>query len=253
MHSASPYLIPFVLEYSMIAVGIISSFLYSGAISSNSMTVKANRNLIKVFSMSQKIIDRYLNSSEASSKVASNHESNQTKLEFDALNDIIKLESRKMSGMGIEQGSTDHSKNFNRHQSLQSSGPHEFNSLQKSHAGLFAGMVLLCITVVTCVIFLFSQLQHNRARAEIIYFSTDITIHTLLMIACVSAFIKTKNLGFAPKSISTDDMLLLIAAFGSFTFELTNASALLTAIRASTSSAPEDSFFTTPLSLLGRK
>lgn len=129
---------------------------------------------------------------------------------------------------------------------------HEIDSLQKSHKGMFFGMVVLCFTIVTCVVFLFSQLQHYRARAEIIYFSTDIVVHSLLLIACVAAFVLTKNLAFAPKPVTTDDLLLLFAAFGSITYEVINASALFTTLRTSFDSST--GFYngtTTPIALHG--
>ena len=238
LHSASPYLSPFVLEYSMIAVGIISSFLYYGAVDSTETTNKVNRNLIKVFSMTQDYYNRCATTTEEDLKADVKSIKNKgSKVRFCTNND----NSEKEKEDGLQEKNMIAEK-------TQLHG--DFNSLQKSHAGLFAGMVLLCVTVVTCVIFLFSQLQHNRPKAEIIYFCTDITAHSLLLIACVSACVKTRSLAFAPKNISTDDFLLLFAAFGSFIYELTSVIAVLTALRSF--SGPQKEQLTTPVYFSGK-
>ena len=221
LHSVAKYLMPFVLEYSLIAVGSISCFLYFGGIESESISKKENRHLIRVFSLAPSDFQKFshLSESTANAKLSS-----EPKVRF--CNSIVLDEKNQSKLRRKSEISFIHQQNVGSNR----------NPLQKSHVGLFAGIVVLGGTAVTCVVFLFSQLQDNQFRAEIIFHSTDIIIHSLLLIACLMVFVLTKNLAFVPKPATTDDFLLLLAAFGSLTYEAVNASALF-----STLFAPSDS------------
>ena len=240
LNEASKYLTPFVFEYSLVAVGSISSFIYYGAIESNSKTGKSNRNILKIFSVSPGELERYVQQMNIDSEKISNSE-NKRKISNTE-------ENKKQTIIQVRKHEKMNEKTFKQPKSLskptldsnlpttQTRDPaiyEEKDSLQKSHLGMFAGMVILCITIVTSVVFLFSQLQHNRARAEIIYFSTDIVIHLILFVACIAVFVFTRNLAFAPKPVTIDDILILLATFGSVTYEVINASALFTSLRSS--------------------
>ncbi|ESO12669.1 hypothetical protein HELRODRAFT_159246 [Helobdella robusta] len=226
LHAAAKYLMPFVLEYSLIAVGSISCFLYFGGIESESMVSRAKRNLIRVFSLAPSDFDKYKQVMQTEGEEINVH--SETKVRFsNSVVDKVPIE-KNVIHPGINPTSNSRRRNSEAFTNFMLN--HDQNPLQKSHLGMFAGVVVMCLTVVACVVFLFSFLQENRFRAEIIFYSTDIIIHSVLLIACICAFVLMKNLAFVSKPVSTDDVLLLIAAFGSLTYEIVNASALFSAL-----------------------
>ena len=205
---------PFVLEYSLIAVGSISCFLYFGGMD-ESHHLRTNRHLVRVFSLAPADFARY-NQTIDSPPVRPRLSENRVHFSESVTRDSEdSLNHKRATVMPL-----DHHHNIHENK----------NPLQKSHVGLFGGIVVLCLTVVTCVIFLFSNIQGHPSRGEVVFYSADIAIHSLLLGACLAVFVLTRSLAFAPKPISTDDILLLIAAFGSLTYEAVNVSALVSSL-----------------------
>ena len=104
------------------------------------------------------------------------------------------------------------------HQQLQEHG----TLLEKSHCGLFVGVLLLALSIISCTVFYFSKVQRKENPAEVIYYVTDILIHLLLFAACLLAFWLIRPLAYVRRPFTTDDMLLLIAMFGSIMYEMSN-------------------------------
>ena len=163
------------LEYSLIAVGSIACFLFSGQIS----------------------------------------ETDESSDVVNGLRNLIQVRSFKMANPENHLSDQEH------HQQLQQEQGHVM-LLEKSHCGLFMGVLLLALSIKSCTVFYFAQAQNNFNRSDLIYYAADIVIHLLLLAACILAFWLIRRLAYVPKPFTTDDMLLLIAMFGSIMYEMSN-------------------------------
>jgi len=162
LKSAAPYLFPFVLEYSLIAIGSVAIMYSAIAESEHNGAIRMIQNWIQVQALSQTIDE--------------NDPSHVT--------------------------GGDHSNNAH-------------VQLAKSHRGLFAGMLVLSGSLVSVFMFYFFTQQK-----DIIYYITDLSLHSCLLLAAVSALYNLHKMAYVAKPLAVDDVLLLIAMCGSFLYEL---------------------------------
>lgn len=96
--------------------------------------------------------------------------------------------------------------------------------LLKSHRGLFAAILLVVCCVVSIALFFFAMdSELNNDKAELIYLTSDILLHTVLLIAAAAATYRIHRLSFIAKPISVDDLLLYLSMIGTLVFEISVA------------------------------
>jgi len=159
----SHYIFPFVLEYSLIAIGTFVCIVHTGfgRVKSKSDMARGFENLMKVFSLQ-------LPEQKADSKFPK----------------------------------YDHS---------------EDRSLAKSHVGVFLGIILLSLCIITIVFF---YIYSSPTTAKTFFLAADIILESSLLNACVLAFWLMQDLAYVNKPITTDDILLLLAMVGSVFYEI---------------------------------
>lgn len=163
LKTLSPYLFPFVLEYSLIAMGILAT-MYSSIVDAANESDSIGR----------------------------------------GIEHLLKI---KVSGSADnEEG--DHE---------EGEGNHEEATLRKSHRGLFLGVLVLAASLITTITFYATE---DCITKDVMYISTDLAVHSLLLIATATGLIQTNRLSYIAKPIMVDDILLILSMAGSLTYEL---------------------------------
>lgn len=185
LQSASIYLFPFVLEYSLIAMGTTAIIYLSIDDQTKDDVVRGLTNFFKV-----QAVD---------------------------LSDIEKADQSS----GKEDDSAHHG--------------HGPSVLLKSHRGLFAGILLVVCCSVSITLFFFAMdSELNMAKAELIYLTSDIVLHSILLVVAVAATYRIHRLSFIAKPVSVDDLLLYLAMIGTLVLEFSVAMAAGDAVKHST-------------------
>ena len=92
--------------------------------------------------------------------------------------------------------------------------------LMKSHRGLFLGVLLLAVSIVSIITFFFVEEYNSDDQALVIFLSTDMILHGVMLFAAVLALVRLNGLSYVNKPTSVDDVLLLISMSGSILYEL---------------------------------
>lgn len=162
------YLFPFILEYSLIAVGTITSLLHVMVVTRND---QGNR------------IQRVCNTFRA---------------------------------VALRKGTPDAEEEMP--SSTRAGQP---DILGKSHRGFFISALVVAGTVAVIILFfLIPQKKADSFLPSIIYYAGDMCLHVFLLGGCVLGFIQMRPLGFLPKTLSTDDVLIVVAMCGTVIYEL---------------------------------
>jgi hypothetical protein len=93
----------------------------------------------------------------------------------------------------------------------------ESKTFAKSHVGLFFGVIIIAVALVSIVMF---HIYNDELSSVVIFQVADICLHLSFLIACVMAFWLTNPLAHIDKPISVDDLMLLISMIGSVVFEI---------------------------------
>lgn len=168
LQSAAIYLFPFVLEYSLIAMGMFAIIYYSIDEHSKGDVIKGLANFFKVQRMD--------------------------------LSGVEKVEGHGNEGHG---------------------GHHGPSVFQKSHNGMFAGIILLAACIVSIILFFHTMnTQQDLVTAELIYLTSDLVLHSLLLVASIAAIVQVNRLSYIAKPVSIDDMLLYLSMSGTLILEI---------------------------------
>lgn len=170
LQSAAIYLFPFVLEYSLIAMGMFAIIYYSIDEHSKDDVIKGLANFFKV---------------------------------------------QRMDLSGVEKVEDHH------HGDEGHGGHHGPSVFQKSHNGMFAGIILLAACIVSIILFFYTMnTQQDLATAELIYLTSDLVLHSLLLVASIAAIVQVNRLSYIAKPVSIDDMLLYLSMSGTLILEI---------------------------------
>ena len=176
---SSPYLFPFVLEYSLIATGIFA-IMASELRHSNYYSLM--HNIPHVMKKHKKSNDKKVKAKD-----------NDSDYESD-------------SG------------------SMNYAGPLHTHSteitLKSSHRGMFLGVMLLAIILISMILFLFDENHDDFEQAQLNYLITDLCLHFSILIANVMTVYSLSKLSISMKPLSIDDIILLISMAGSVLFEI---------------------------------
>lgn len=165
LRTLSPYLFPFVLEYSLIVMGTLAT-MYASIVESSNESDSIARGLHNLFKVH-----------------VPTREGGETPLD---------------GGGGTHKGD---------------------EVLRKSHRGLFLGVLVLSGAVVTIVMF---YAETDPITKDLIYLSTDLTIHSLLTVTTVVAIVRTNRLSYITKPLMVDDILLILSMSGAFLYEVSH-------------------------------
>ena len=98
---------------------------------------------------------------------------------------------------------------------------HTVVTFKSSNKGLLLGACVLCITIVSVIIFFFDLTGENLAAAQKNFLITDITLHGLMLLACMGSLWSLSSLPIKEIEFTqVDDVLLFVAMSGSILFEI---------------------------------
>ena len=111
---------------------------------------------------------------------------------------------------------------------------------RKAHRGTFLGFVLMAGMFIAMILFFFTESSGSSEQAQLIYLTSDIILHFFVVCAVVFGTYQMSKLSFAPKGLTIDDTLLLLAMSGSFFFEMSLMISTSTYLSNSNHSSHED-------------
>ena len=192
---ASPYLFPFVLEYSLIATGIFT-IMYSEIDNNNQLN-----NIRNALAMSEPKQDgRHQKTSCGSRLNIENRFDNITNGDNQStIEEDIHSVTNPADIVHTNEGTFE---------------------LTSSHRGMFLGFLLFAGSVVAIIMFFHEVAKENTEGAQLCYLITDITLELLLLTSTMMSLYSLNKLSYKPRSLGVDDILLLIAMAGSYLFEI---------------------------------
>lgn len=89
------------------------------------------------------------------------------------------------------------------------------NILDKSHAGLFVGALVVAGVVASAIVLFRMQREDRDFFRAVTYLVTYTCLHGLMLVGCIAAFALMRPLAYLPKVISIDDALIAVGMCGS--------------------------------------
>ena len=100
----------------------------------------------------------------------------------------------------------------------------EGHDMDKAHRGIFLGMLVLAGTIISIIVFFFSlrgDSERGRNNAALIYHTSDMVLHALLLGSVLAAIVKLSTLKYSfSRNNSIDHMLMIFSMSGLIMFEM---------------------------------